>query len=396
MTRQSKPSVNIEWWRPILGGVLVGMAVVAVLAGVSARYLRDNVLETDAYLQIIQPLPKDPAIAEALATYTTNTLFDATSAEQTIKEFLPPRLSPLAPPLTDALQSRVHSTTKQFVQSDNFATIWAVANRATHERIINLAESSQRQDRLAQAASSLDLSRLSQAVRERFGAGDTVLTPAQKARAAQVRIDLRQRVERFRTNVRIVRGAADVLPYLSVALLLGAVAVAHSRRRTVMSIGVLLALLGASTIIAFKLVSGSLLGNIADPIYQTAAEAIYQAFYADLHRRISLVIGLGLLLFVGAVLASPYGWTTKLQSQLRIQPTKKTKVYSWAQITRTYAGRYEWVINSVAFGLAILVLVMLPDLRLSAVMLVVSLLGGFVAILHLIAGPAPVSRTTLI
>lgn len=378
------------WWRLLLTCVLVALAVVSLLAGITTRYLRDNVIDTNGYLRVVGPLPKDPKVADALSTFTTQRVFDAAKAEENIKEALPPRLAPLASPLASGLQARVKDLAHQFVASDNFTTIWISSNRVTHDAIIRVAESEPNEERLKRV-SSLDLGRLSGAVRERFG-DKTLLSDEQKDKAATVAVNLHQNVQDLRTTVRVIRGSAHALPYLSVALLLGAIAIAYNRQRTVLGIGLLLALLAASMVIATKLFVGTALDDISEPLYREAAEVVYQAFYSDLHRRIIGLLLLGVALVCWALVTGPYNWARSLRRGLKVGQLKKMTPYLWAVSFRYFVSGYEWWADGAAAVVALIVLMTSSSLKPSHVVVVLSLVACFAAIIHMVAWPAPAKR----
>lgn len=396
--KQSKPTQKqqpIKWWRPLLSGMLVALATVAVVSGLTARYIRDNVINTDGYLAIVGPLPQHPDVAKALSTYATDQVFDTTNAEQNIKEALPPKLAPLAAPLATTLQNKVQQTTQNFVTSDNFTSIWTATNRASHDAVVRLAESKEGETRLEQGlakAESIDMSRLLTSVRERVGSDKTLLTDEQKDNAAAVRVNLEKGISDLRTSVQATKTAANVLPYLSVALLLGAVAVAYNRRRTVLGIGILSILLAASMIITFKLWSGAVLDDFHNDTYRAAAEAIYQAFYRDLDRRLTLVMWVGIILSIIALLAGPYGWAKRVRGWLYIPQLKKSKPYKWLVQKRSLVLQYEWAADLTGAGIVLVALLIVHDLKPSDVVVALSLLGIFIAFMHIIARPAPVKR----
>ncbi|HEY5805753.1 MAG TPA: hypothetical protein VIS56_00005 [Candidatus Saccharimonadales bacterium] len=377
------------WWRAVTAGVCVAIAVVSLVGAVLTRYVQRNVLDTNGYLAIIGPLPEDPQVSAALAKFTTEKIFDATNAEASIKEFLPPRLAPLANPLAEALERRFNQTANNFVQSDTFNSIWTTANRALQKGVLRVAESKEGEGKLA-ALGSLDLSRLASAIKERIGS-DTAITPEQQEKAATIRVDLKQRVDRLRTNVRIINNGAYVLPYLALSFLVAAVAIGYNRRRVILAIGITMMILGVAMLVTFKVASGGVLGDIADATYKSAAQVIYEAFYNDLRSRIVLIIISGAVVALLALLAGPYRWAAWLRNKLALPKFRNIAPYRWLLNIRRVTAKYEVWFELGAAVAVIIWLLALSSLTPATLVVILSLLVAFVSLAHIVARPAPVN-----
>lgn len=375
-------------WRSIVAGVFIALAAVSLVGAVVTRYIQRNILSTNGYLAIVGPLPSDPKVSEALAKYTTHRLFDAADAESNIKDFLPPRLDGLSGPLTERLEAGVNQAAKEFIGGDTFGAIWTTSNRLLQTGVVRLAETEQGEGKLA-AIGSLDLSRMLAAVRERLKGEGSGLTEEQKDKAAAVKLDLRQRVERLRTIYSAINTGAYVLPYLAVAMLLAALAVASSRRRVVMAIGITVLLLGVAMLLTFKIFSGGILDDISDPVYKSAANVIYQAFYDDLRSRLVAATIFGGALILLALMAGPYAWARLIRQKLGLAKLRSIEPYQWGRNIRVWAAKYQLWLALAGAGTAIIWLLALPALTAATLVVILSLLVGYLSLLHLIAHPAP-------
>lgn len=376
------------WWRSVLAGLFIAVAAISLVGTVVARYVQRNVLDTNGYLAIVGPLPEDPKVSAALAQFTTQKIFDSGEAEKNIKEFLPPRLAPLASPLTDTLEKRVNQTTQDFVAGDAFNTIWTTSNRLMQKGVVRLAESEAGEGKLA-AAGSLDLSKLADAVSERLGGEQAAAIQAKTDEAAAIRIDLQQRVERLRTTYRAINTGAYVFPYLTAAFLLAALAVAYNRRRVFLAIGVTVLLLGVAMLLAFKIISGGILGDISDPTSKAAAVVIYETFYGDLRGRLIAAVVTGGILILLALIAGPYSWAKWLRSKLGLNKLKTMEPYRWALNIRHLFSRYEVWLMLAGAAATVIWLLALSTLTPATLVVILSLLIAVVSLLHLIARPAP-------
>ncbi len=377
-----------NWWRPWTAGIFIAVASVAVVGAVVARYIDRNLLHTDGYLAVVGPLPQKPEVSGALAKFTTPAVFDAAGTEESIKEFLPPRLASLAGPLNDTLKQRAEKTARDFIEGDAFNTIWTGSNNLLQRGVVRLAQSKQGEGRLA-AAGQLDLSRLANTVRQKLGRGTAAVTPGEEERAAAIQINLRQKVERLRAGYQAVKTGAYVLPYVAAAFLLAALAVAYNRRRAVMAIGITLFLLAVAMLLTFKIVSGGLLGDIADPAYKSAAEVVYEAFYSDLRGRLIAIMAAGGGLVLLALLAGPYKWAEWLRQNFALAKLKGIEPYRWAVKIRGLAARYEPGLLLAGTAAVIIWLLALSTLTSASLVVILSILIAYLSLVYLIARPAP-------
>lgn len=307
------------WWRMVLCIVLVVLASIMVAAAVATRYVNDNILDTERYLEIIGPLPQNPAVAHALGQFTAERLFDSGAVETQIADFLPPRLAPAAPLFSDALKEQVTGITERVVASEAFLSIWLTANREAHEALMAIARSDPVEP-TREAQTRLNLEGLFNLVRERFGGEDgAILTDERQQQAADVVIDLRQSVQRFRNGVRAIETGAWLLPLLALLLLAGAIFAANNRRRAVLGIGITLFALGLSFLLAFKIAVQQVLGSFEQAVYRDAAQVVYEALYGNLRARFVLLTVVGGLIIVVAILCGPYRWAVHLRELLHIQ-----------------------------------------------------------------------------
>lgn len=318
---KSKPQpLRGQKWRTVLAVTLAALAAVSLIGSVITRYVRDNVIDTEGYLEIVGPLPQNPAVAAALGEFASEKLVVGTDAENQIKDFLPPKLAPLSEPLTESLQKRINEATQDLVKSSAFETLWTTANKTTHDGMIRLAESEE-EDGKRVATAALKLEDLLVRVRERLGL-DSLLSEAQKTQAAEVRIELKQNVATLRTTVSAIETAATWLPWLTLLLLASAVLAAKNRRHAFMGIGIMLLALGVSAMLTFSAASSSWFGQITDDTRKAAAEAVYNAFYSNLQMRFMWITVLCAITLILAALAGRYKWDFKMVGP-KVQKTKR-------------------------------------------------------------------------
>ena len=70
-------------------------------------WLRNQVTNTDRYVETMAPLARDPAIQAAATNRITNTIFSSVDVEAEVKDVLPDRAQVLAAPISSGLETLV-------------------------------------------------------------------------------------------------------------------------------------------------------------------------------------------------------------------------------------------------------------------------------------------------
>jgi hypothetical protein len=311
----------VRWWRLLLSGVLVLLAVVTLLAAIVTRYTKDNLLDTDQYVSLVGPLPQDPQVAAALGTFTAERLFNSGYVEGQIEGFLPDKLTAAAPLLSEALEQQVATITQNIVTSNVFVSTWEQANRISHERLMRVAHSEPVDGEQLRAETTLALDGLFSKVRERLG-DDPILSEAQKGKASALKVDLQQTVEELRRTVGWIETGAWALPLIAFVLLGAAILAATNRRIAVMTIGITLVLASISMLAVFKLGSGHFLESIQQPVYRDAAQVVYDALFDNLRTRLILLMVVGFVITFLSLFFGPYRWALATRQFLHLTPKK--------------------------------------------------------------------------
>jgi hypothetical protein len=124
--------------RKRLVNVLAVLTCLATLFSVVAVWTHQTLFDTDAWMEIVGPLADDPAITDAVGVALTDQLFQVIDAEAYAKEALPDQAAFLAAPLTNAVQGFVRDGVQQLLQTDQFKQVWDKANRITHDTAVKL------------------------------------------------------------------------------------------------------------------------------------------------------------------------------------------------------------------------------------------------------------------
>jgi hypothetical protein len=138
---QSSRRFRTKRWRRVrtlLVGLLVFLSVLSLVVGAVAVWVHETVFDTDRYVALVGPMAGDPAVTEALATYTTAAVFDALQLQTRLQSALPDGLDVLAGPVTNAARDYVHDAADTFFRSERFQQLWVQINTVAHEKVVAL------------------------------------------------------------------------------------------------------------------------------------------------------------------------------------------------------------------------------------------------------------------
>lgn len=289
----------------VLGSVLTPIAAMTI-------YLRAFVLDTNEYLAVVGPLPKDPAVATALADQVTNQLFARVDVKNAIKEALPNKADFLADPLASSVKSATHAAAYKVAISDQFHEAWVRANRRVHQALVGILTGSGNSAVSADKSGkvTLDLHTLAvQVVDQLKASGLTVFdkVPVDKI-GGQVTLFTAPGLVKVQGATSLLNTLAYVLPFLALACFVGAVGAANRgrRRRTLLYDGMGLAISMAVFAILLGLTRSYLLtaaeGHALNP---NAAGVLFDAFLAVPKGWVRSLFVIGVVVTVLAWLAGP-------------------------------------------------------------------------------------------
>ncbi len=133
MTADSAP--HQARWKQIVGVLLIATSCVLAPLAVTAIWVRNEVLDTDRYVETVAPLASDPAIIDAAAANITATLFQHVNVEKEARDALPKRAKFLAGPLSVGIRGFTEQAATRILESDIFDNLWKEANRVAHNQV---------------------------------------------------------------------------------------------------------------------------------------------------------------------------------------------------------------------------------------------------------------------
>src|SRR5690349_16955591 len=79
--------------RRAVAAILAAVAAFAVVAGVVGFWAARTTLNTERWVATVAPLPQDPKVAAAMATFATDQLFAVADVEQRLRGLLPQQVA---------------------------------------------------------------------------------------------------------------------------------------------------------------------------------------------------------------------------------------------------------------------------------------------------------------
>lgn len=307
-------------------GVTVLLVLVAVLAivSVTSRFVRSQILDTDRYITTVAPLGEDPAVQAEVTNQITDEIFTRVDIESLTAEALTaisqganlaenaPRVSQLVVGLSPVLASQakgfVEDTVATFVQSQQFEDLWIQANRRAHSALVsvvtgNYGISSVEVDQSGTVSISLGtiIDNVKGALTDR---GFTI---AQNIPAVDKQFVLFQspNLVKAQRAVNALDKASAILPWLGIACIAGAVALApRGRRLRTLSLAGLSVALGMLVLAIAILVARAIyIDDIpADVLSPDAAAAVIDTVLVPLRTSLRAVAVAALVVAVGAYL----------------------------------------------------------------------------------------------
>lgn len=287
-------------WR---GAASVAMIVVAALLlpiALVGFWGQRTLLDTEQYLATVAPLAQDPTIRVAVGNAISAQLHQQVDLEQRVAELLPPQARPLAGPISSGVRSFVDEQIQSFLASDTFARLWVDINRRTQQTLV-LALQGQPSGAISISGSQvvLDTGELAEQVKSQLvERGLTVLThvPIPPQADRQIVLLDAPALQEIRSIYTITQPIAAWLIYVVALMLLGGVLLAPNRPRTVLVVGLLLAVEAVLQRFALTIGQSVFQSQLVGTPFEQSANVFYETLTAYLLIAIRALLVLGLIL----------------------------------------------------------------------------------------------------
>lgn len=309
--------------RAVAVGLLIVLGCLVLAVANLASWLRGTVLDTDDWVSAVGPLSRNEVIVNTLSGYVVAEVFNTIDVEQVAQQVLPEEVSFLSKPLTNALQDAVRDAVAAVIMSDQFNGIWVTVNRAAHGLVMGVLRFDGTVVSTQGGELTLDLSGLFKGIQtslglegldlfDEEGAGKFVLLQSHQVGAVQQALSS-------------LNAVGLILPWVALAILVIAWLLSLTRRRTLLWIGVGVAISMVLSLLLLALAQPAVLAAIADPLVRTLIGEVWDTVIRGLIVQTILLLVVGLLVAAGAALAGPHPRAVAFRAGARDQIARITQ-----------------------------------------------------------------------
>ncbi len=288
-------------WKRISSWLLVVLGCILAVVSVFVVFVRNELLNTDAYVSTVAPLASNPAIQSAVANRVSHRLITETNVAQQVKQALPPKAAFLATPISSGLQNVTEQITLRLVESQQFERLWVGINRASHQQLVALLTGTQTGVLASsQGKVTVDLSQVEAKAKQALDAkGITVFDKVPAANGLKFVLFQSDQLARFQRLTRFLNHLALALPIVTLVCLAGGVALARDRRRGLVRASLGLALSMGLVLVVASVARNHYLSSLDPSQSKAAASAVLDTVSALLLDSVRTVLVVSALIAVG-------------------------------------------------------------------------------------------------
>lgn len=282
------------------------LAIVACLlavVSVVAVWSRNQVLDTDRYLESVTPLASDPVIQQEVATKVADAINKQIDVSGRANNALPGRL---ASKVGDTVDQFVERQALAFTRSQAFEDVWREINRVGHKDLVSLLTDDNPSSTVAinNGRLVLNLTSVAEAARDRLAsAGLTVVTSLPPITLVVDVADAKD-VEEARTAVKWLNRLAIVLPIVTLVLLAASVALRGRVRRPLVRPAMMIAVSMLLLWLLIRLGATVAAHEVSPTVASNEAVHIYYTQLTSLLRHGTITVGL----IAAVVAAAAFAW----------------------------------------------------------------------------------------
>lgn len=287
--------------------------MLVVLVSSLTVWVRQQVLDTDNWVQASSELLADEEVRGALSVYLVDQLYENVDVAAQIRAALPPDYAPLSAPVAGAVRDLAAQAADRILARPRLQELWREANRAAHRLFVAVVEE-EPVGRLQAEGDEvvLDLRPLIVQLRERLGARGAI--PSDAGRVTIMRSD---QVDTARAAVRTLNAISLAAGLVSLVLLAAAVWLSPSRRRMLTWTGLGLVAVGLVLLVIRRVAGDLVVDALAGEAVRRPVGTEVWLISTSLLRTVAFgLIVYGLLVLTGAALAGPTRPATAVRRRL--------------------------------------------------------------------------------
>jgi hypothetical protein len=334
-------------WQRVRGPLAVALIVLTCftfLSSVLAVWVHQTVLDTETFVSTVDPLMENPQVINAVSAYAADQVVDVLNVQQRAQEALPERAAFLAAPLTNGVHNFAQTRIATLMQTERFQAAWEKTLRFVHTKVVGILRGDSRYVSLQGTALTLDLTlviadalrylqaQLPDLVQSKLPIPDlSNVTLPDEARTrlaealgrplpadfAQVTIMQSDQLVTAQRTVQLLDALVIVLPLLTLLLLIAAIWIAPKRRRTILQLGLGLAISMLVVFLLIKLIQHQVVAAVTAPPGASIIAPALDALLGGLLQWLIILLLGGVLVALGAFLANKGHWFAAMGRWLR-------------------------------------------------------------------------------
>jgi hypothetical protein len=305
---------------------VLALITVASLIGflaVFAVWANRQLLENDTWTDTSTKLLEDEEIRTQVSYFMVDALYANVDVQAELQQALPPRLQPLAGPAAAGLRELSLRLADQALQRPRVQQLWEDANRAMHQRLIDVVEHGGGED------VNLDVGTIVAQLGQQLGVDVSGRIPAG---TAEIEVLPNDNLSAIQKAVKVLRGLAVVLTLLALALWGLAIYLAAGwRREALRAIGFAFIVIGGLVLVVRSLAGDAVVSSLTSTeSVKPAVSHTWSIATSLLSAQGGAMIFYGLFILVGAWLSGPTGFARS--ARRAITPILGRRVIAYAAL----------------------------------------------------------------
>ncbi len=278
-------------------GLLIVLGCIALALANISNWARDTLIDTDAWVATIGPLSQNPVIVDALSDAIVEGVSDELGITQLERPNLLVMLGILEQPLVEKVQELVSEAISTVILSDEFNEIWVRAIEIIHDSLVIVLSGDSPYIYAEDGIVYLDFSELLDEILNLLGLKNISLFEpgADVMQFALVESDNLAKVQRV---LRMLDSIAFLSFIIMTLCLGGAVVLSRWRRRTIITMGISVAVVMLVSLFLINIGESYVLASIVDQAFNDLASDVFHSITAGLITQTLLLLILGVIVAV--------------------------------------------------------------------------------------------------
>lgn len=323
-------------------GVLLVLTCVGVLLSSLTLWVNSQFLNTANWVELVGPLAQNPQVVDAVSGYTGDQVVSLLDVQQRAKEALPPRAEFLAAPLTTVIHDFTQKRVAALMHTPQFEQVWIAANRSVHAQVLAALRGETKNVIIENGTVTLNLIPIITEALQSLRQSLSGLIPANvrlpdisqlqipsqaRARLSQalgvqvpanfgvITLFSSEQLAKAQQALQIFDLLIVLLPIVTVLLLAAAIWFSLDRRRSLIQLGIGIAITFLIVRLAIGYLQGRLIDGIANPTGKGIAGTVIPAATSGLLTATVLLLVAGVVTTLIAYLVGKPEWFAAAYAQ---------------------------------------------------------------------------------